>query len=585
MFASLLASLLLQVAVPSALPQMVRIPAGEFMMGSKKASLEDADEMPSHKVRISEAFLMSETEITNAQYESFDPSHKALRGKGGFSTEDDDAVVNVSWLDAQRYCIWLSRLTGKSYSLPTEAQWEYACRAGSTTAYFWGDTLPSLHHKHQQTERNLCPVSLGTKSLPPNAWGLYDMHGNVEEWCQDWYGEYGASAVKDPTGPENGIYKVTRGGSHNTPVEFLRSASRSAALAEDAHSQIGFRVVCSCSDAPAEAQKPFFMEPIPFVIEPMYRHNHQPAVTQCANGDLLAIWFSTNAESGREMVVMQSRLKAGAASWEKAQLFFKVPDRNMTGCSLLTLPDGTLLHMNGVANSGDWQNLALCRRFSFDNGKTWTRPELVASAHEVRHQVIAGPIILTDGTIAQCCDAGAGGEDGTALFLSTDNGISWRDSESRIAGIHAGVVQLADGSLMTLGRGNSIDGRMPMSLSADMGASWEYSASVFPPIGSGQRLVLLRLQEGPLMLASFGPQGLFLSLSDDQGRSWSEPKLLTDGKTRHLDGGAFTKEFVMDASHAEPKGYLACCQGADGTIHLLSSRIHYRFNLAWIREH
>ena len=111
-------------------PVMTEIPAGYFWMGSRGWG-HDYDEAPVHKVRISECFRMSITEITNAQYEEFRPEHKALRGKNGFSTGDDEAVVNVSFHDAMEYCRWLSEKTGSSYRLPTEAEWEYACRAGT----------------------------------------------------------------------------------------------------------------------------------------------------------------------------------------------------------------------------------------------------------------------------------------------------------------------------------------------------------------------------------------------------------------------------------------------------------------------
>ena len=591
-------------------PEMVAIPPGTFIMGGDGDGFNH-DEAPRHEVTITRAFRISATEVTNIQYEQFRPAHKALRGKGGFSTGDDEAVVFVSWYDACSYCKWLSKKTGKHYRLPTEAEWEYACRAGTATAYNTGDTLPESASKHQNTERNLVPVSLETAQGEPNAFGLYDMHGNVEEWCLDLYGPYGPKAVKDPAGPKEGSFRVTRGGSHNTPVEYLRSSNRSAAIAGDSHSQIGFRVVESDFTPkphrarqekplnsrnisrklyrwPKASAEPFWLEPVPFVIPPsdetpFYKHNHQPAVTWCRNGDLLAIWFSCDNEHGREMVVLGSRLRAGTSRWDPASLFFSVPDRNMTGSSLLTLPEGEILHMNGVANSGDWQNLALVTRFSNDgNGATWSPPVITGPEHARRHQVIAGPIVLSDGTLIQCCDAGAGGQDGTAIFRSEDSGLTWEDTGATIPGIHAGIAQLDDGSLIAFGRGNSIDGRMPVSRSTDGGRTWESEASIFPPIGSGQRLVLKKLQEGPLMLVSFGENGMFATLSSDGGRTWSDRVLMTDGKARTLDGGAWTGPFTMDSTHAEPKGYLCCTQTPDGTIHLLSSRLHYRFNLAWL---
>ena len=625
-------------------PRMVEIPAGYFWMGSEGWN-HNYDESPVHKVTFRKSFRMSETEITNAQFEEFMPEHRALRGKEGLSFEDDEAVVNVSYDDATAYCRWLSEKSGKDFRLPTEAEWEYACRAGTYTLFHTGDGLPESMQKNQKTERDLVSVSLATARSEPNGFGLYDMHGNVEEWCLDWYGPYPEADQTDPAGHSSGIYRVTRGGSHNTPADFLRSANRSAAIPSDRHSQIGFRIVEGEPDFTyldtkedsgrkisqrkyswkRKTDEPFWTPPVPFVVSPsdgtpFYRHNHQPAITWCDNGDLLAIWFSCDAESGREMVVLGSRLRKGRSEWSEAELFFKVPDRNMTGSSLLHLPDGRLMHMNGVSNSGDWQNLAMCVRFSDDNGMTWSAPELAAPGHTKRHQVIAGPIITADGRIIQCCDAGPGSHDGTAIHISHDNGRSWNDpwdgtampsfneveSGSTIAGIHAGIVELKDGSLMTLGRGNTLtdkDGRrhMPMSISKDGGRTWTYHRSGLPPIDGGQRLVLMRLKEGPIMLVSFTdhPQrtpekerglmfngsrgyGMYVALSFDEGRTWPVRKLMTDGTERMLDGGAWTKQFIMDAGHAEPRGYLAGVQSPDGTIHILSSRLHYRFNLEWI---
>lgn len=117
---------------------MVEIPAGSFYMGSDGLG-EDFDEAPIHQVVISRPFRMGITEITNAQYESFRPEHRALRGKNGVSLEDDEAVVNVSYSDAVAFCEWLCRKEGKNYRLPTEAEWEYACRAGTYTLFSTGD--------------------------------------------------------------------------------------------------------------------------------------------------------------------------------------------------------------------------------------------------------------------------------------------------------------------------------------------------------------------------------------------------------------------------------------------------------------
>lgn len=635
---------------------MVEIPAGSFYMGGAGIG-ENFDEKPIHQVVITHPFRMGRTEITNAQYEAFRPEHRIYRGKNGLSSADDEAVVFVSYQDAVDYCQWLSQKEGKNYRLPTEAEWEYACRAGSYFPYYMGDGLPDAYRKNQQTARDPQPVSLKVGQTEPNAFGLYDMHGNVEEWCLDWYGPYLPGFQTDPAGRISGDFRVTRGGSHNTPDNYLRSSNRMAMLPDDKHSFTGFRIVESdWTPTPNVAEergnhlnqqriiqskytwkvveKPLFTAPVPYVIppseasgEPLFSHNHQPAITWCDNGDLLAIWFSGDEENGRGMIVAASRKRAGTDEWDPASTFFKVPDRNMTGSSLLNDGQGTLYHLNGVEAAGDWQNLMMVMRTSQDNGQTWSRPQIIAPEHTKRHQVIAGPIVTREGWLLQACDAGPGSHDGAAVHISKDKGKTWADPwdgkpmpdfkeggiGSTIAGIHAGVVQLKDGSLMALGRGNSIANaegkpRMPMSISHDMGKSWTYHASPFPPIDGGQRLVFLRLREGPLLLISFTDHplrtpkeeqgmvftdstgktykgyGLYAALSYDEGKTWPIKRVLTDGKEELLNGGAWTQYFLKDETHAEPRGYMAATQSPEKLIHLVSSRLYYCFNLAWL-EH
>ena len=399
---------LVQLLSAQQLPEvrMVDIPAGSFYMGGEGAG-EDYDELPIHKVNITHPFKMSMTEITNVQFEAFRPEHKALRGKNGLSLEDDEAVVYVSYADAVAFCEWLSRKAGKHYRLPTEAEWEYACRAGTYYLYNTGDGLPEAYRKNQQTARDLKPVSLKVGQTPPNAFGLCDMHGNVEEWCLDWYGPYLPGEQNDPAGRTTGDFRVTRGGSHNTPDKYLRSGNRMAMIPEDKHAQTGFRIVESeftpvATVAPALSsanqqevnqtnytwkvvKDPVFKAPVPYVLQPepgsgnpFFSHNHPPAITWCDNGDLLAIWFSADEENGRGMVVLASRLRAGTEQWDRSSLFFKVPDRNMTGSALLNDRQGTLYHLNGVEASGDWQNLMMVMRTSRDNGQTWSAPQIIA---------------------------------------------------------------------------------------------------------------------------------------------------------------------------------------------------------------
>ncbi|RYD26891.1 MAG: exo-alpha-sialidase, partial [Verrucomicrobiaceae bacterium] len=297
-----------------------------------------------------------------------------------------------------------------------------------------------------------------------------------------------------------------------------------------------------------DPSQPYFEGPIPFVIkpdasgEPFFKHNHQPSVTWLDNGDLMAIWYTTGDEKGTELTVLASRLRAGKKDWDPAAAFFKSPDHNMHGSSLFRDGAGRLHHTNGMAPAGatGWDKLALLSRTSVDNGVTWTAPVAAAPEFLARQQVISGTLVARDGTIYQNCDASPGMSGGTALWVSHDHGQAWADAgagksarsftkagRGTIAGIHAGVVELANGRLLAFGRSNNINGRMPRSVSTDGGQTWAYSASPFPPIGGGQRLVLMRLREGPLLLVSFTsenrthPRARGLEFQDGRGDTFT----------------------------------------------------------------
>lgn len=624
--------------------KLVRIGAGRFIMGSDGRDLPaalvtkphfkngDFDERPAHPVRISKPFWMGVSEVTNAQYEQFDPAHARLRGKLGFSRADDEAVVFVSWHEAAAFCRWLSRKEGENYRLPTEAEWEYAARAGSTGPFHTGDALPAAFLKNQRMSWFPDParsrpdeqVSLAVGRTPPNAWGLYDVHGNVEEWVQDWYGPYRSGAQTDPVGRAAGNFRVTRGGSHGTDVYYLRSANRSGALPEDKSWLIGFRVVKAdvprtrpdpapqpelharrvrqvpAKYAAPDPGRPHFKGPREYVkippgsMGPLFsKHNHDPALVECPNGDLLAVWYTCIEEPGRELAIAASRLRAGEDEWDPASVFWDAPDRNDHAPALWNDGRGTLFHFNGLSAAATWGSLAMILRTSQDNGRTWTPARMILPEHQTRQMPVESVFRTREGYIVVPADAVSVGQGGTALYLSRDEGRTWTDAGGTIAGIHAGVVQLNDGRLMALGRGDNIDGRMPRSISADLGKTWVRSASEFPPISSGQRLVLMRLREGPLLLASFAKDmpiggrivnGLFVALSFDEGETWPVKRLVTNSTGATLNGGAWTGTFAMTADSAEPKGYLSAAQTPDGVIHLISSRLHYEFNSAWIRD-
>jgi len=267
----------------------VLIPPGEFMMGSSKAEQdrflekvkaplnkgvvkrEDIDlirqEELLHRVQITKPFRLSRHEVTRGQFRQFvmETGYKTESeqdGRGGtgllahgrkaqspqyvwnadlgFPQTDDHPVVNVTWNDATAFCLWLSKKQGSKYHLPTEAQWEYACRAGTTTVWYCGDSDTTLHEYGCFSPTGSNPAG----QLKPNAWGLYDMHSNVWEWTADIFASkyYTRSPINDPKGLINGSDYAGRGGGWHLPTLYSRSANRRCFSADSRFCYLGFRV-------------------------------------------------------------------------------------------------------------------------------------------------------------------------------------------------------------------------------------------------------------------------------------------------------------------------------------------------------
>jgi formylglycine-generating enzyme required for sulfatase activity len=237
--------------------RLVLIPAGEFLMGAPPGEHQAGeDERPQRRVTISRPFYMSVTPVTQQQYEAVvgtNPSRFTKAAGGG----PLHPVEQVSWEDAVAFCRRLSQLpaerrAGRVFTLPTEAQWEYACRAGRGTAFALGDSLSAGQANFDGTR----PYGAGKEgaypqrttkvgSYPANAWGLFDVHGNVWEWCADWYDEdyYASGPAVDPAGPERGTARVLRGGSWNNSGHVCRAAKRNRYRPDFKNDNIGFRVV------------------------------------------------------------------------------------------------------------------------------------------------------------------------------------------------------------------------------------------------------------------------------------------------------------------------------------------------------
>ena len=601
------------------------IPAGTFQMGqaerqksfknpwnAEKDTGADWDEAPLRQVKITHPFLMGTTEVTNAQYEQFDPKH---RRASKTDSADDDAVVHVSWDDANAFCQWLSTKEGKHYRLPTEAEWEYACRAGTKTLFNTGDTLPEGYQQMDRGRleayfmffpetntavtnkidvaasapasatngvlpsyyREVKKASLKTAQGPANAWGIFGMHGNAQEWCLDWYAPYDPTQTTDPVGPISGDFRVVRGGAHSQLARLLRSANRTSMNPWVRNPRIGFRVVQAEPAGPAtekalqvppddvgpapaplnvavDMSKPFFAGPARYVYrtpgseEPLFStHNHDAAIAVFPSGDVFIADYTCDTEFGHELAVAATRLPAGASAFTPPILFWQCADANNHAPGLFVDKHGTIFHFNG--------NRAMpgsIVRTSTDNGQTWSQSRPLNNDLQPSESNIE----TADGRILQTNDSIY--DNAGTVTMSADHGKTWThlsDETTKpvykpggsgpcIAGIHVGLIERKDGSLWALERVDKqdaaamFDHKLPISISTDGGKTWTYSISEFPDITSGQRLTLKRLKEGPLLLCSFTDDLAFRDANGQvtRGKKESERKGLpfkqADGSTK-----------------------------------------------------
>jgi formylglycine-generating enzyme required for sulfatase activity len=540
---------------------LVRIAPGTFEMGVDSTPLPntlikgpsgviydrpsdagDYDEVPVHKVTITQAFWMSATEATVDQYRQFRP---AFRGNPYYAPY----ASGVSWNDAVAFARWLSEKEGKTYRLPTEAEWEFACRAGTRTLF-----------------------SSGAQPPPPqtaNPWGLKNMHSGVSEWVLDWHGMYPRESQIDPVGPEYGVAKVVRGGGldykasktdggKHLPAEmayYARSANRAAIARgfESPEHGIGFRVVQAemPKTKPLPYEAPFFQTAVkqtapdltvgPDASMPYYHtrplfpnlrnHSmrdvgwkiglkpglgvayHNSALHVCPNGDLIAAYYNTpKEENDPDQTILTMRLRYGAEEWDMPEPWPDFPDA-ADAAPVFWNDRGKLWFFFGsprLLGGPPFQFMT-----SLDSGATWSAvefPKLDGPIGKFTPQPINSVVRDTKGVIYLPVD-GSGGT--SVLFASKDDGKTWTDTGGRTAGRHTTLVVGKDGSLMGFGGKNTeIDGFMPKAVSRDGGKTYEKSKTPFRPLGSGQRPSIIRLASGRLFFVAdlfdkkkLGPKG------------------------------------------------------------------------------
>lgn len=600
---------------------LVEIPAGSFQMGVDSTPIAEAltkgpngviydrpsnqgdyDEAPVHKVTISQPFRISATETTIEQYRQFRPEYRANPYQAPYA-------AGVSWHDAAAFCEWLTKKEGKPYRLPTEAEWEYACRAGTRTLFSSGAHPPAAE--------------------AANAWGVKNMHTGVAEWVLDWHGMYPSEPQTDPVGPAQGIARVIRGGGldyrgapktdggKHLPAEmpyYARSANRASmapGFASPEHG-IGFRVVQAemPKTAPLPYATPFVQSAVkqtvadwkraPDRAKPYYHTRpmfpklgergmrevgwkiglapglgvayHNSAVVVLDNGDLLAAYYNTpKEENDPDQTVLTMRLRYGAEDWDMPEPWPDFADA-ADAAPVFWNDRGTLWYFFGsprLLGGPPFQYMT-----SRDNGATWSAVQLPVFEGKVGNftpQPINSVVRDRNGAIYLPVD---GKSSTSVLFATRNEGKTWFDTVGRTGGRHTTVVLGKDGSLIGFGGKNSaIDGFMPVSVSTDGGKTYQQHKTPFQPLGSGQRPSVIRLASGRLFFVADlfgrktpGPKGdgAFVALSDDDGLTW---------KTRPLPG-------------IKTVGYVTATQAPNGVIHVVTSKSeperHIELNEQWV---
>lgn len=599
------------------------IPAGTFLMGDPEG---DWDEQPTNAVTLSRGFKMAMDEVTLEQFRQFRPEHTAsFQGK----------ATGVSWHDAVAFCEWLSRREGKPYRLPTEAEWEWACRAGTTNRFWSGDHPPA--------------------AAAPNPWNLRGMHDAVMEWCADWHAPYTFGEKTDPVGPATALCKVVRGDKPDddsrlkdepgrAPEDYRRSANRAglppafgvtsnpppavagADVGEDASSsaatvpgwhRVGFRVVQAppVATAPEPEQVPFprafvkppppaniltqaptqpyfrkrFLLPVPpdnappeaiaaAGLHPAFRkHNHSPALEVCPNGDVLCILYTSNFEYEPGVSLIATRLRFGADEWDFPEPLFDTPDVNDHAPLLFTdWTTGRLWFFWG------WPKLTggaypFQWMTSDDSGATWSEvkfPQFTTPVGPHSRQPINTVFRAPDGALYVASDAERGS---SVLWVTRDDGLTWQDPGGRTGGRHTTFALLRDGAILGLGgKSTDIEGYMPQSVSRDGGRSWEVSRTPFPAQAVNQRPSLLRLASGRLLFAADYQRRGNIAPPGVTNRgcylAWSDDEGTT-WRFKTLPGTQ-PHERVEFQNDPDTLGYSVLRQGPNGMIHLITTMNH-----------
>ncbi len=599
------------------IPATVEIPAGTFTMGadpqplpdpttqgfgvmSRRPLYGDFDELPAHLVRITHPFRIGVTQVSPQEFQQFDPTFKLNPATPAYAS-------GISYAQAEAYCVWLTKKTGKPWRLPTEAEWEYTARTSKAAQ---------------------------------------NMAAGRPEWTSDWYAPYQPGTQADPTGPLTGQTKVLRGGGldfrHtatkttpdlNVPATapyFSRPANRASLPPAYASptGNVGFRVVeASPVLTPHTSAQRFFFEtavlpqPIanldrgPDPTKPWYHTHelfpdlaghsmpavgwklgltpglginyHNSSIQVLPNGDLLALYYNTpDREDDPDQTLLVMRRRAGSEDWDMPEPWPIFADAALAAPVLWNDP----AHPGKLWLFWGFPRLIgappFCYTTSEDSGVTWSPVQFPVFPNPIGryvsqpiNSVVRGVGPDGAGTIYLPTDSTGRDAEGngsiSAVWATKDEGKTWYDTGGRTAGRHTTIVFAKNGDLFGFGGKNSnIEGKMPLARSTDGGKTWHKSKLPFDQLLSGERPSVIRLASGKLFfVADYNPKpekhihkdGAYVALSDDDGATWTTKRLPPDVLT---------------------VGYTTATEGPDGVIHVVTSKnkpdYEIELNESWV---
>ncbi len=469
---------------------LVWIPGGSFMMGQRKKE-QDAypnKETPAHPVTLSNGFWIGKYEVTKEQWQAV-MGNEPWKGHRYVSENPRSPAVYISWEDAHTFTTRLATITGRDFRLPTEAEWEYACRAGTTTRFYWGDD-PAYDEINQKAwwlgntlitmEKYAHPVGM----LPPNPWGLYDMSGNVSEWCQDWHGYYYDGIAVDPVGPATAEHRVLRGGSWLCIGGHCRSSRRHHETPSIIKSDIGFRVVLAKLPKP-QPGTPEFVNVFTAGAEGVHTYRI-PGLLIAPDGSLLAFCearkISQEDMSPSDMVLRRSL--DGGRTWLPMQTLVQGQgiEALMNPCPVIDYINNTIILICDNANKVSTNHHQHFQLISRDNGQTWSEPvdigpfitnydDTFNPGPGVGLQMKNGRLVIPGytGEPNEECEE----EFHSRVLYSDDHGKTWTLGDAvSVLSDECQAVELADGKLMLNMRGDMGMSCRGVAISEDGGRTW-----------------------------------------------------------------------------------------------------------------